>query len=177
MKDRSSGETLVRILAIVAVALFAFIIAVTVWGFATGAVGKASRAAGASDGAGRTLFDAKKADPTPEAVAALDPAGKTAVFADIGLLRARTADSLPVTVVVSPYFPYPSADVAFQEELVGKTRTIRTAVLDWFASKKISEIGTLGESGVKRELVDRINARLTLGKIDTLYFGEYLVIE
>jgi flagellar basal body-associated protein FliL len=179
MSDRSGTEVLVRVLAIVAALMVAVIVAVTVWAFATGHAGKGARqrAGQGGDSSSRTLFADKKADPSPEAIAAQDPAGKTAVFSDIGLLRARTANKEPVTVVVSPYFPYPSDDVAFREEIVGKTRAIRKTLLDWFAAQKIDQIDALGEAGVKKALIERINSCFTLGKIDTVYFGEYLVIE
>lgn len=179
MSDRSGMETLVRVLAVIAALMLAVIVAVTAWAFATGHAGKGARqrAGHEGDSSSRTLFADKKADPSPEAIAAQDPAGKTAVFSDIGLLRARTANKEPVTVVVSPYFPYPTDDVAFREEIVSKTRAIRTALLDWFAAQKIDQIDALGEAGVKRALIERINSCFTLGKIDTVYFGEYLVIE
>jgi flagellar basal body-associated protein FliL len=179
MGDKKTLDNLVRALALTACALFAVILSGTIWAFATGSVGKAraSGSGGRESLSARELAGAKRGDPSPETLESADPAGKTAVFADVGVLRARTGDKAPVTVVVTPYFPYPAADVAFREELVSKTRSLRTAMLDWFAMKRVDELESLGEAAVKRELLDRINARLTLGRIEKLYFSEYFVVE
>ncbi len=179
MGDKGPLDTLIRVLALAACALFAVILAGTLWAFATGSVGKARDPVGErrQSLSARELAGDKRGDPSPETLESADPAGKTAVFADIGVLRARTGDSGPVTVVVNPYFPYPASDLAFREELVSKTRSLRTAMLDWFAMKRVDELESLGEAAVKRELLDRINARLTLGRIETLYFSEYFVVE
>ncbi len=179
MGDKGPLDTLVRVLALTACALLAVILAGTIWAFATGSAGnaRASGAEGRDSLSSRELTGGKRGDPSPESLESADAEGKTAVFADIGVLRARTGDKGPVTVVVTPYFPYPASDVAFREELVSKTRSLRTAMLDWFAMKRVEELESLGEAAVKKELLDRINARLTLGRIETLYFSEYFVVE
>jgi len=179
------GDFASTALLAVAAAIFLCIVSITVWAFASGNARPGSddrlrnRADSGASGAagGRILFDRGAHNPAPDEVQAADASGKTAIFADIGLLRARTADSEPITVMVSPFFPYPSDDVAFREELVSKTRAIRSFILDWFAARKIGEIGALGEQSVKQSLIDGINSLLVMGKIDTVYFEEYFVIE
>jgi flagellar basal body-associated protein FliL len=100
-----------------------------------------------------------------------------AIFADVGVLRARTADKEMVVIVISPLFPYPSADIAFREELVSKNRAIRVAVLDWFSSHTLRELTGLGEERVKEALVTEMNELLVLGKITKVWFGEYMVLD
>jgi len=145
----------------------------TIWAFSKGTItfGSGNRTAS------RSLFTSEQNRPAPADIIARDPAGKTAVFGDIGLLRAATADKKAVTVIVAPFMPYDSADLAFQEELVQKTRSMRALVLEWFRSRTIGEIGKLGESGVKSALLEGINKILVLGKIETVYFSEYMVLE
>lgn len=157
------------VLAIIVVFLVFIIVSGTFWAF--------SHDAARSRGESRSLFAGGKGNPVPEDVIAADPAGKTAIFADIGTLRAATADKNVVTVVIMPFFPYPSDDVPFREELVQKSRTIRTFILDWFHVRTVKELGKLGEREVKAALIDGINSLLVLGKIDALYFSEYMVIE
>jgi len=67
-------------------------------------------------------------------------------------------------------------DLAFREELVQKTRILRTSILGWFAAHSLSEINKLGEAGVKRELLVVINANLVLGRIEILYFDDFMVL-
>lgn len=170
---RSSEAFFSLCLAIVAAALVLFIAIGTVWGFASGR----ARLGANRKPAERNLFVGGKRNPAPEEVAARDGSGKTAIFADIGVLRAATADARPVTIVVSPFLPYPADDVPLSEELVSKNRANRAAIAGWFRSHTLKEITRLGEDGVKRELLELVNANLVLGKLQSMYFEEYMVIE
>jgi flagellar protein FliL len=155
------------VILLILLAFVASMIAVgTVWAFASGKRAQSER----------SLFAGGKPNPSPEEVVA-SSGGATAVFADIGPLRAATADKRPVTIVITPFMPYKADDLAFREELVKKTRAMRSFILDWFRSRTVGEIGRLGEAGVKESLVDGINGMLVLGSIDSLYFGEYMVLE
>jgi flagellar protein FliL len=170
---RSSDAFLSLCLVIVAAALALFIAIGTVWGFASGR----ARPGANRKPAERSLFVGGKRNPSPEEVAAREGSGKTAIFADIGILRAATADSKPVTIVVSPFLPYPADDVPLSEELVSKNRANRAAITGWFRAHTLKEISRLGEEGVKRELLELVNANLVLGKLQAIYFEEYMVIE
>ena len=161
------------ILAIILGFIVLIIASGTIWAFSKGKISFGS----VHKPSTRSLFTNEQNRPAPADIIARDPDGKTAVFGDIGLLRAATADKKAVTVIISPFMPYDSADLAFQEELVQKTRSMRAFVLDWFRSRTIGEIGKLGESGVKGALLEGINKLLVLGKIETVYFSEYMVIE
>ena len=169
---RSNGF-LFLILVIILGFIVLLIASGTIWAFSKGKISFGSGKKTSS----RSLFTSEQNRPAPADIIARDPAGKTAVFGDIGLLRATTADKKAVTVIISPFMPYDSVDLAFQEELVQKTRSMRAFVLDWFRSRTIGEIGKLGESGVKGALLEGINKLLVLGKIETVYFSEYMVIE
>jgi flagellar FliL protein len=79
--------------------------------------------------------------------------------------------------VLTVYFPYPARDSAFEEELTGKNRAIRRVILEWFASRTLEEITAAGEKQVKDQLLEEINRLFVLGRINTLYFGDYLVLE
>jgi len=159
-----SGHRAELVLSGVAILLAAVLLTGTLWAFASG---RARPGSGAGS-AGRIMYGSDVPKP--------DPDGRTAVFADIGVLRAKTADTEPVTVVVSPFIPYPSDDLAFREELVQKTRMLRTSILGWFAARSLSEIDKLGEDGVKRELLAVINANLVMGRVEVLYFDEFMVL-
>jgi flagellar basal body-associated protein FliL len=172
--DSRTGSGFIALcLGLVLGALVLFIAVGSIWSFATGR----ARPGASSVSSSKTLFDNGKKNPAPAAVSSSDVTGKTAVFPGIGLLRAATADKKPVTIVVSPFIPYPSDDIPFGEELVSKTMAMRASVTGWFRARTIKEIKKLGEAGVKKQLIDAINSHLVLGKISSIYFEEYLVLE
>lgn len=150
--SRLEAALLAALIAIAAAILFG-----TVWAFAFGPAG------------------ARRADPAAESIVA-ESGGKRAVFGGIGQLRAATADDDAVTVVVSPYFPYPADDAPFREELVSRTVEMRRLILGWFRSRSASDLATLGEDGVKAALLSEINRVLLLGRLEAVYFDEYHVI-
>ncbi len=159
-----SGRKTELVLLGVAAFLVVVLVTGTIWAFASGR----ARPGAGSGVRGRHLYDKDVWKP--------DSDGKTAVFGDIGVLRAKTADTEPITVVVSPFLPYPGDDLAFREELVQKTRILRTSTLGWFSAHTLSEINTMGEDGVKKALIAVINANLVLGRIEILYFDEFMVL-
>jgi flagellar basal body-associated protein FliL len=177
MRNGSSPNSLsflTLLLAVLAGFILFLIVSGTIWAVASG---RFSRRVSSSASETRSLFAGGKKNPVSSEVMASDPNGKTAIFGEIGILRAPTADKKPVTIVVSPFMPYPSDDLAFQEELVKKTRSMRTFILGWFHSRSLKDITSLGESGVKAAIVEGLNELLVLGQFDTVYFDEYMVIE
>lgn len=101
-------------------------------------------------------------------------------FAGIGRLRAvlqkdRGKDG--ATVIIRVVFPYNVADRAFTEELVKNTGAFREAITAYFAGLAASDPRLHDEEAIKTELIERLNTRLRLGKIDRLFFSEFLVIE
>lgn len=114
---------------------------------------------------------------SPESVQAMDTDGRIAVFAELGLLRLTTSDSPSITVVVSPFMPYAANDIAFQEELVRKTGTLKSVFIGWFGSHSALELKNLGEKNIKKKLIEKINSHLVLGQISALYFEEFTVFE
>jgi flagellar FliL protein len=168
MEKRRRIDLLSVVLLVVAAILAFFIVTGTILAFASGNVRISSEK--------RTLFTDGVHNPAKETLIAADSSGTTAIFADIGILRAVTADPESVTVVVSPFLPYSSVDTAFQEELVQKTQAVRMSLLAWFRVHTINEITAMGEKGVKQELLHEINANLILGQIRQIYFEEYMVL-
>lgn len=161
------GSALERALVVIAALIVLGIAGCTVWAFVTGRARPGSRAAAPSR-SGATIPGAAKGTPAEKG---------RAMFADIGVLRARTSDEKPASVVVYPVLPYRSDDIAFREELVQKTRMARTVVLDWFASRSAGDLRKLGETTVKAELLQALNSCFVLGRVESLYFEEYLILD
>lgn len=118
----------------------------------------------------------RKQDPSPTSLIK-EAANEKAIFSQIGLLRCRTADVPSIPVVITPYFPYAADDRPFYEEVSKKTQKIRLLITDYIASYTYEELLSAGEQSIKQNLIDIINAELILGKIELLYFAEYIFLE
>ncbi|HQO66775.1 MAG TPA: flagellar basal body-associated FliL family protein, partial [Spirochaetales bacterium] len=98
------------------------------------------------------------------------------VYDGLGRLRARTADDEPAVVVVDMAFPYDASDRQFGEELSRRRGDLRDAVVAYLGSRRADELGADNEAAVKAALRDTLNAILSLGSVEELYFAEFNVI-
>ena len=99
------------------------------------------------------------------------------VFSDFGRLRTSTADNPQIPVVVLPFISYKTENSFLYEELCQKQRKIRTIILQFFTQKTQKELFSMGEEFIKSEILKLINEELTMGKIEALYFEEYIFLE
>ena len=99
------------------------------------------------------------------------------VFSDFGRLRTFTADNPQIPVVVLPFISYKTENSFLYEELCQKQRKIKTIILQFFTQKTQKELFSMGEEIVKSELLKLINEELSMGKIEALYFEEYIFLE
>ncbi|GHV75247.1 hypothetical protein AGMMS49942_00680 [Spirochaetia bacterium] len=104
------------------------------------------------------------------------------IFTGLGRLRCPTAGGSmagtnPGLVILQAAFPYAPGDRAFSEELVSRIRELRNISAAYFAALTVEELGRKDEAEVKAELLARYNGVLRLGRIETLYFNEYMLIE
>lgn len=99
------------------------------------------------------------------------------IYTKLGQIRAVTGDDIPVTVIISPCFPYPEDDSAFCEELYQKNRKLKSVVVNYFAYKTQAYLLSAGEEIVKEELIEVLNRELVLGGISKLYLKEYIFLD
>ena len=92
-------------------------------------------------------------------------------------LRCSTADTPSIPIVITMYFRYKKDDTAFHEELRQKTRRIRVIISEYTGQYTRQQLLEKGEQKLKADLTDLINRELVLGKIDTLYFSDYIFLE
>jgi flagellar basal body-associated protein FliL len=119
----------------------------------------------------------RRAAPLPPAATA-PPAGSEAnIFTGLGRLRCPTAGANPGMVILQAAFPYYPGDRAFSEELVSRIRELRNISTAYFAALTPEELGRKSEADVKAELLAAYNGILRLGRIEALYFNEYMLIE
>jgi len=99
------------------------------------------------------------------------------VFSGIGRLRIPLAGEPSATVIIAISFPYPADDRAFAEELASRIGDFRSIATEYFAVLSPENAALLNEETAKAEILGRYNALLRLGKIQTLYFGDFMVVD
>lgn len=107
--------------------------------------------------------------------------GKTAYF-ELGRIRLTTAaDSKKgrdgVIMVISPWLSYPAEDTVFFEELSRKKSVIKGLFSAYFTKRTKSQLMGKTEEIICSELLDQINSRLSLGKISSINFTDYIFLE
>ena len=105
------------------------------------------------------------------------PAGPVNVFSGIGRLRIPLAGESAATIILSISFPYPADDRPFAEELASRIGDFRSIASLYFASLSPDMVTNLDEAAAKAEILERYNALLRLGRIETLYFGDLMVVD
>jgi flagellar basal body-associated protein FliL len=103
-------------------------------------------------------------------------AGKGQTFTGIGTIRVPTADVQPGMVILFISFMYYPDDRAFSEELALRVKDFRQIITDYFSPFSVSELRRFDEDDIKSELVLRFNSILRLGQIESLYFGDFMII-
>lgn len=99
------------------------------------------------------------------------------VFSDFERLRTFTADKPQIPVVVLPFLSYKTENTFLYEELCQKQRKIKSIILQFFTQKTQKELFSMGEEIVKSQILLLINNELSMGKIEALYFEEYIFLE
>ncbi|MDR3334918.1 MAG: flagellar basal body-associated FliL family protein [Treponema sp.] len=99
------------------------------------------------------------------------------IFTGIGRIRAATAPPQTQMVILSIVFPYTPEDRPFTEELAAKVSDFRQLTLEYFSSHTAEDLKKQDEMTIKAALLHRYNGLLHLGRIETLYFNDFMVID
>jgi len=118
----------------------------------------------------------KKNLPSQEKPTASQKVGEGQIFTGIGTTRVSTADTQPAMVILFISFIYYPEDKAFSEELALRVKDFKQIIVGYFSSFPVSELRRLDEEIIKTELLLRFNSILRLGKIETMYLGDYMII-
>jgi len=89
-------------------------------------------------------------------------------------IRTRTADDLPHTVVAKVALGYDEGNKNLQNELVSRTTLLQHIIRGYFASKTAAELRN--ESVVLQELLQKVNAVMTTGRIMQVLLLDYNII-
>lgn len=100
-----------------------------------------------------------------------------------GKKKTFTLDSFVVNLADADYRRYLRVTLTLEycepeleKELLAKKHRIRDVVIEVLRSKKIADLGSGGQTdALRKQLAEAINQNLTQGKIEGLYFEEFLV--
>jgi flagellar basal body-associated protein FliL len=157
----SRTNSLLRVLYVTIAALVLVIVVTTVWAFSKGIVPNAQN-------------DVRPMDELPLQSDNGDNLHRLATFSGLGKFRVPLDKG---TLVLSIVFPYDSSDLGFTEELVGKIGLLRQTTNDLLKNLKADDSLLADETSLKEKLIVTYNGLLRLGRIDTLYFPDFILIE
>lgn len=80
-------------------------------------------------------------------------------------------------LVVNPWVSYAEDDTVFYEEIARKRGVIKGICTTYFSERSKEYLLSITETKVEQELMELINAQLSLGKIQDLYFTDYIFLE
>jgi flagellar basal body-associated protein FliL len=99
------------------------------------------------------------------------------VFSGIGRLRIPLEGEPAATLMLSISFPYPADDRPFAEELASRIGDFRSIAILYFGALPPEKTARIDEAAAKAEILERYNKLLRLGKIETLFFGDLMVLK
>jgi flagellar FliL protein len=96
----------------------------------------------------------------------------------IGVVRTRTKDPTPYSVVVDMAIGYDMNDKNAQTELISRKFEMQDFVRSFFSSKRAMELTTENEARVKQEIIEALNTRvLNSSKAKNIVFKQLDVVE
>lgn len=80
-------------------------------------------------------------------------------------------------MVITPWLAYPAGDTVFYEELSRKSGSIKGIFQAYFSARTKNQLLTETEEKIVEIIIEEINSDLALGKINSIYFTDYLFLE
>jgi len=104
-------------------------------------------------------------------------------YYEIGNIRIVTPSEEPeneqegCVLVVNPWLSYAEGDTVFYEEIARKRGVIKGICTTYFSERSKNHLLSITEQKVEQELIELINAQLSLGKVQDVYFTDYIFLE
>ena len=104
-------------------------------------------------------------------------------YYEIGKIRIVTPSEEPeneqegCVLVVNPWLSYAEGDTVFYEEIARKRGVIKGICTTYFSERSKEHLLSITEKKVEQELIELINAQLSLGKVQDVYFTDYIFLE
>lgn len=109
-----------------------------------------------------------------------DPDSSIATYSGMGRLRVELNEGkagVKPTLIIAPVFLYDKNDRAWTEELASHIKDFRKTTIDYLSALNADSPELFDEAAIKSGLISRYNKFLRLGKINTLYFTDYMIID
>jgi flagellar FliL protein len=101
-----------------------------------------------------------------------------AYYEGVGVVRTRTKDPTPNSVVVDMAIGYDMNDKNAQTELIARRFELQDFVRSFFSSKRTQDLATENESRLKQEIMEALNTRvLNSAKAKNIVFKQLDVVE
>lgn len=104
-------------------------------------------------------------------------------YYELGTIRIITAgneenslETMGTVLVVSPWLAYPQDDTVLYEEIARKRSVFKGIFQSYFSCKTKQQLLSTSESTIVQELKELINNQLALGKINDIYFTDYIFL-
>ncbi|MCR5699311.1 MAG: flagellar basal body-associated FliL family protein [Treponemataceae bacterium] len=102
---------------------------------------------------------------------------KSTFYSDFGKIRTFTCDSTKVPVVFVPVFKYEKDNAPLFEEICQKKTKLQNIMASYFTDKTKKQLNSIGDEVLKNQILVQINSELSMGKIEDLYFEEFLLLD
>ncbi len=89
----------------------------------------------------------------------------------------ETEQNMGTVLLVTPWISYPSDDTIFFEEISRKKTVIAGIIQDYFSNHSKQELLSQTEVTIEENLLLEINNHLSLGKIQQIYFTDYIFLD
>ena len=89
----------------------------------------------------------------------------------------KNGENVVTPIVITPWFSYEESNTELYEELSRKRILITGIISSYFSSRTEKELLSTAEEKIKAELLEEINAQLSLGKINAIYFSDYIYLK
>lgn len=122
-------------------------------------------------------------EPTPKEIKNLNKYSSNQLAAYTGIGRIRTItlaeddSDFGCAIVVTPWFTYQEENTELFEELSKKRILITGIISNYFSTKTKKQLLSTKEDKIKADLLTEINSQLVLGKIQQLFFTDYIFLE
>jgi flagellar FliL protein len=101
-----------------------------------------------------------------------------AYYEGVGVVRTRTKDPTPNSVVVDMAIGYDMNDKNAQTELIARRFELQDFVRSFFSSKRAQDLATENEARLKQEIIEALNTRvLNSAKAKNIVFKQLDVVE
>ena len=102
---------------------------------------------------------------------------KSTFYNDFGKIRTFTSDNSKIPVVFVPIFKYAKNNDPLFEEICQKKTKLQNIMASYFTNKTKKQLNSIGDEAIKNQILLQINEELSMGKIEELYFEEFLILD